>query len=82
MSSKLSSLGLKTDIAHDSERWLYILRDMANGPEKFAIRESYMEGFHAVFIMTLSVAASALVVSLFIRKFSMDKILQAQFTAR
>lgn len=82
MSGKLASFGIETDIAHDSERWLFILREMADGPEKSGIRESYMAGFHAVFIMTMSVAASALVVSLFIRKFSMDKILLAQFTAR
>jgi hypothetical protein len=82
MSGHLAEFGLSTDIAHDSERWVYILRNMASGPHKTAILESYMTGFHYVFIMMTAVAGSALVVSFVIRKFSMDKVLSAQFTAR
>lgn len=41
-----------------------------------------MKGFDSVFIMTTAVSASALVVSFIIRKYSMDKILLAQFSAR
>jgi hypothetical protein len=82
MSHHLSQSGLPTDIAHDSERWVFILREMADSPRKTAILESYMKGFHYVFVMMTGVAASALVVSFVIRKFSMDKILSAQFSAR
>jgi urea transporter len=82
MSGHLKELGLPTDIAHDSERWVYILRTMASGPEKTAILESYMHGFHYVFIMMTAAAGSALVVSFAIKKFSMNKRLSTQFTAR
>jgi hypothetical protein len=82
MSGHLAEFGLPTDIAHDSERWVYILRNMASSPQKTAILESYMTGFHHVFIMMTVVAGSALVVSFVIRKFSMDKVLSTQFTAR
>jgi dimeric dUTPase (all-alpha-NTP-PPase superfamily) len=75
-------LGLPTEIAHDSERWVYVLRTMANDEKKTAILESYMQGFHYVFIMMTAIAGSALVVSFAIKKFSMNKRLSAQFTAR
>ncbi|KAH7382481.1 major facilitator superfamily domain-containing protein [Phaeosphaeria sp. MPI-PUGE-AT-0046c] len=82
MSSHLSDLGLPTEIAHDSERWVYILRELADGAKKTAILESYVEGFRYVYIGMTAAAGSALVVSFVIRKFSMDKVLSAQFTAR
>ena len=82
MSWRLAESGLPADIAHDSERWVYILREMADGAKKTAILEAYMDGFHTVFIMMTGVAGSALLVSLVIRKFSMDKVLSTQFTAR
>jgi MFS family permease len=82
MSDKLSELGLPTSIAHDSEQYIFVLRTMTDSPQKSAILSSYMKGFDSVFIMTTAVSASALVVSLIIRKYSMDKILLAQFSAR
>ena len=82
MSSKLSELGLPTQIAHDSEQYVFVLRAMADGAQKTAIQESYMHGFHSVFIFVTAISSSALIVSLLIRKFSMDKILLTQFTAR
>lgn len=82
MSTKLSHFGLPTTIAHDSERWVIILRTMADSANKTAILESYMKGFEAVFILVTGIAASALLASLVIRKFSMDKTLLTQFTAR
>ncbi|KAG9191816.1 hypothetical protein G6011_10550 [Alternaria panax] len=82
MSDKLSELGLHTSIAHNSEQYIFVLRTMADSPHKSAILSSYMKGFDSVFIMTTAVSASALVVSLIIRKYSMDKILLAQFSAR
>jgi hypothetical protein len=82
MSGHLADYGLSTDIAHDSERWVYVLRNMASGPQKTAILDSYMRGFHYVFVMMTAVAGSALLVSFVIRKFSMDRVLSTQFTAR
>ncbi|KAF1913359.1 major facilitator superfamily domain-containing protein [Ampelomyces quisqualis] len=82
MSGRLAVYGLPADIAHDSERWVYVLRTMANGAKKTAILGAYMDGFHTVFIMMTGVAGSALLVSLVIQKFSMDQVLLTQFTAR
>jgi hypothetical protein len=82
MSDKLTSFGLPTDIAHDSERYVFILRTMADSPRKIAILESYTKGFHSVFIMMTAISASALVVSFVIKRFSMNKVLLAQFSAR
>ncbi|KAF1832677.1 MFS general substrate transporter [Decorospora gaudefroyi] len=82
LSEELSNSGLPTTIAHDSERYIFVLRTMADSPQKTAILESYTGGFHSVFIMMTAISASALVVSFFIRRFSMDKILLAQFSAR
>jgi hypothetical protein len=82
MTRRLAKSGLPAEIAHDSERWVYILCTMADGQKKTVILDAYMNGFHSVFIMMTGVAASALVVSFVIRKFSMDKALSTQFTAR
>jgi hypothetical protein len=82
MSDKLSELGLPTSIAHDSEQYIFVLRTMAESPQKSDILSSYMRGFDSVFVMVTAVSASALVVSFMIRKFSMDKILVAQFSAK
>lgn len=83
MSSKLTTFGLPQDIAHDSERYIYVLRTISNDdPIKTPILESYLHGFRAVFIAQTAVSASALVVSLFIKKFNMNKKLQARFSVR
>lgn len=55
---------------------------MVDSAKKTAILECYVKGFESVFVMVTALAASALVVSLVIRKFSMDKILLTQFTAK
>jgi hypothetical protein len=73
MSGALSGAGLPADIARDSERFIFVLRSMADSdPRKSAILESYTKGFHAVFVATTAVSASALVAGFLIRKFSMD----------
>lgn len=82
MSSKLSALGLPTQIAHDSEQYVFILRTMAEGAQKTAVLESYMHGFHAVFIFVTAISGSALVASFVIRKFSMDKILLTAYSVK
>ncbi|KAJ4291826.1 hypothetical protein N0V90_009722 [Kalmusia sp. IMI 367209] len=83
MSSKLSVYGLPQDIAHDSERYIYVLRSMAHDdPKRTAILESYLHGFRAVFILMTCMSASALAISLLIKKFDMNKKLQARFSVR
>jgi len=82
MSSKLTAFGLPTQIAHDSEQFVFRLRAMAEGVEKNAILESYMHGFNAVFIFVTAISASAFIASLVIRKFSMDKILLTAYSVR
>ncbi|KAJ4407042.1 hypothetical protein N0V91_004208 [Didymella pomorum] len=82
MSSKLSALGLPTQIAHDSEQYVFVLRTMAEGAQKTAVLESYRHGFHAVFIFVTAISGSALVTSFVIRKFSMDKILLTAFSVK
>lgn len=82
MLSKLSELGLPTQIAHDSEQYVFVLQAMPDSPQKSAILVSYMYGFHSVFIFATAISGSALVASLVIRKFSMDKILLAAFSVK
>lgn len=82
MSARLSDQGLPTSIAHDSERYVLVLRGMPASGQRDAILRSYMKGFDAVFILMTAFAASALVTSLSIKRFSMDKILLSKFTAR
>ena len=82
MSKELSRFGLPTKIAHNSEQFIFILRTMEDMTKKEAILECYVKGFHAVFIMTTAVAVTALLASFFIRRFSMDKSLVTQFTAK
>lgn len=82
MGDKLSELGLPRQIAHDSEQYVFVLRAMADGAQKTAIQECYMHGFHSVFIFVTAIAGSALVASLVIRKFSMDKILLTAYSVK
>ena len=84
MKSKLESFGLPDEIAHDSERYIYVLRTMAaDDPKRIEILESYLHGFRGVFILMLSVAASAFAASLVIKKFDMNKKLaENRFSVR
>lgn len=82
MSNKLSELGLPAQIAHDSEQYVFVLRAMTAGAQKTAIQESYMHGFHSVFIFVTAISGSALIASLVIRRFSMDKILLTAYSVK
>ncbi|CAN9388439.1 unnamed protein product [Alternaria alternata] len=50
MSDKLSELGLPTSIAHDSEQYIFVLRTMADSPQKSAtlivVYERFRFGLH------------------------------------
>lgn len=83
MSSKLSELGLPTAIAHDSERYIHVLRTMApDDPRLSATLDAYLHGFQGVWILMTAICGSALLTSLFIKKFDMNKELVTKFTAR
>lgn len=84
MKSKLSSYGLPDEIAHDSERYVYVLRTMAvDDPKRTAMLDSYLSGFRGVFVLMTCVAGSALAASLLIRKFDMNKKLaDSRFSVR
>lgn len=75
MGSALSDAGLPTDIARDSERYIFILHSMADvDPRKSALLGSYSRGFHAVFVAMAVLSAAALLASLSIRRCSMDTV--------
>ncbi|KAF2124990.1 MFS general substrate transporter [Dothidotthia symphoricarpi CBS 119687] len=83
MADRLSDHGLPTSIAQDSERYIFVLRTMADSdPQKIAILESYSKGVQAVFIMMAAISASALLFSGTIKKFSMNKELTTAYSAR
>lgn len=75
MGDALSDAGLPADIAREAECYVFILRIMADSePRKTAILESYTKGFHAVFVATTAVSASALMVGFLVRKASMETV--------
>lgn len=75
MGAALSDAGLSADIARDSERYIFVLRGMADAdPSKAALLASYTTGFHAVFVAMTAVSATALLAAFAIRKFSMDTV--------
>lgn len=84
MQSKLEANGLPSEIAHDSERYIYVLKTIAHDDAKrIAILEAYLHGFRGVFVLMTCVAATALAASLVIRRFAMDKKLaENRFQAR
>ncbi|PMD19338.1 MFS general substrate transporter, partial [Hyaloscypha hepaticicola] len=80
MSSKLTSLGLPTSIAHASEGFVAVMKTMAaDDPVRVGALEAYVHGFHGVFIIMACVSGSALCASLFVKAFSMDKSLESDF---
>ncbi|KAI0571354.1 major facilitator superfamily transporter [Pyrenophora tritici-repentis] len=71
----LSDAGLSTDIARDSERYIFILHSMADAdPRKSALLSSYSRGFHAVFVAMTVISAAALLASLSIPRSGMDTV--------
>ncbi len=76
-------LGLPSQIAHDSEAYISKLHTMAlNNPVRIGALEAYTHGFQAVWIFMTATAATGLLASVFIKKFSLDKILMSNYSAR
>jgi hypothetical protein len=55
----LSTFRLPSATAHESEQWVYMLRNMEASPKKTSILESYVKGFESAFIMMTGIATSA-----------------------
>jgi hypothetical protein len=73
MSRTLSESSLPVEIAHESERFVYVLQAMAaTDPRKAAISEAYTRGFQTVFITMTALSLSGLLVSVAIKAHSMD----------
>lgn len=83
MSSKLHALHLDSSIAKNSEAFVAVLKTLhKDDPVRIGAIEAYVHGFRWVFLTMAIAAASALVASAFIKKFSMNKRLQSMYTAR
>ena len=82
MKSKLKEVGLPDKIAHDSEGFIPKLNAMKpTDPIKIGAIKAYDHGFQMVFITMTVCSATALLVSLLIKSFSLDKLLVSNFTA-
>jgi hypothetical protein len=78
MSKSLSAAGLPVGIARESERFIFVLRELdAADPRKAIVLASYTQGFRAVFIAMTAMSASALAASALIKRFSMDAVPRA-----
>ncbi|ORY14390.1 major facilitator superfamily-domain-containing protein [Clohesyomyces aquaticus] len=83
MSAKLNSLGLPAVIAHDSERYVAVLRTMhPNDPVRIGALQAYVYGFRFIWIFMTAVCGTAMAASLLIKKFNMNKRLVSMYSAR
>lgn len=83
MSRKLRELGLPDAIAKNAEAFverLWYLQE--DDPVRIGALQAYVAGFHGVFWVMTGIALAALVVSLCIRRHSMNKPLGSHFTLR
>lgn len=65
------------EISQHSEAYIEILKATNPGPEKDAILDSYVEGFHGLFYMLIGLSAVCLVLSAFISHQTLDKKLDS-----
>ncbi|ETI21001.1 hypothetical protein G647_07344 [Cladophialophora carrionii CBS 160.54] len=73
MKSKLKDTGLPTDIATNAEAYLLVLKQMGDTPERQAVIDAYVSGFHGVFAFLTALAGVALILGLFIRHHEINK---------
>lgn len=80
MASKLHELGLPDAIAHNAEAFVSMMKDMdAQNTVRTGALQAYMHGFKAVFWVMTGTAVAGFLVSLVIKKHSMDKALDSTF---
>ncbi|KAK3900575.1 major facilitator superfamily domain-containing protein [Staphylotrichum tortipilum] len=80
MLKKLNKLGLPAAIAHDAEAYVKNLAQMdPDDPQRVATISGYLAGFRGVFWTITGAAIASFVISLIIRRYSMDKLLETKF---
>ena len=77
MKSKLKGLGLPTAIAVNAEGYLRQLHEMGDTPKRRAIIDAYAYGFHGVYGFLTALAGVALITSLFIKHYEINKELSS-----
>ncbi|KAK0725144.1 major facilitator superfamily domain-containing protein [Lasiosphaeris hirsuta] len=83
MSGELDRLGLPDSIAHESEAFVQTMIALpATDPTRISALEAYVKGFHGVYWTITGVACVAFVLSLAIRRHSMNKTLASKFVLR
>ncbi|KAH6847678.1 major facilitator superfamily domain-containing protein [Chaetomium sp. MPI-CAGE-AT-0009] len=81
MINELAELGLPESIAHNSEIYVEAMSHMdPQDPVRIASLQAYVTGFHGVYWTITATAIASLFISLVIKKFTMDKSLQSDFT--
>ncbi|KAH8906628.1 major facilitator superfamily transporter [Coniochaeta sp. PMI_546] len=80
MAHKLHELGLPDAIAKNAEALIHQLWALKEtDPVRIGALQAYVQGFHGVFWVMTATTLAGLVISLFIRRHSMDKPLQSIF---
>ncbi|KAM7207898.1 Major facilitator superfamily domain containing protein, partial [Naviculisporaceae sp. PSN 640] len=83
MTKKLEELGLPVEIAHNSEAFVSEMALMdRNDPVRVGALEAYVKGFHGVYWTITGCAVAAFLVSLVIKRHSMDKLLTSKFVLK
>ncbi|KAK3385336.1 major facilitator superfamily domain-containing protein, partial [Podospora didyma] len=80
MMLKLDNLGLPESIAHESEGFVETMRAMSPAdPVRIGALKAYVHGFHGVGWTITGAAVAGFVISLVIKRHSMDKELESKF---
>ncbi|KAK5662145.1 hypothetical protein OQA88_8050 [Cercophora sp. LCS_1] len=83
MAKELRRLGLPEEIAHDAEAFVSQMRDMEpTNPIRIGALQAYIKGFHGVYWIITASAVFSFLLSLGVRRHSMDKILLTKFVLR
>lgn len=80
MVKKLDELGMPEEIAHDSEAFVVQMAAMdPTDPVRIGALEAYVAGFHGVYWTITGASVAAFLISLFMKRHSMDKMLATKF---
>ena len=81
MKKKLNELGLPEDIAKDAEGYVYAVLKSGQVDEamRSKVLEAYVKGFQGVFIFMTAANGFALMGSVAIKRFSLDRILVSRY---
>ncbi|KAL2145752.1 hypothetical protein VTI28DRAFT_6447 [Corynascus sepedonium] len=83
MINKLKELELPISIAHNSEAFVQTLSRMDPlDPKRIASIQAYLAGFHGVYWTITGAAIASFFISLLIKRHSMDKLLESNFTLK